>query len=57
MILVAVIAVAAQLTAAPHVPPRTRLAEDSLRARIVRRIAEVPGATVGVAFRDLARAN
>jgi beta-lactamase class A len=57
MILVAVIAVAAQLTAAHHVPPRTRPVEDSLRARIARRIAEVPGATVGVAFRDLARGD
>ena len=28
--------------------------DDSLRARVERRIASVPGATVGVAFRDLA---
>src|SRR3954451_332580 len=31
--------------------------DDSLRVRIERRIAEVPGASVGVAFRDLARAD
>jgi beta-lactamase class A len=53
MIFVAAIGVAAALQA----PPRTRLVEDSLRARIARRIAEVPGATVGVAFRDLARGD
>jgi len=31
--------------------------DDSLRARIERRIAEVPGAAVAVAFRDLARGD
>ncbi|HEY7236929.1 MAG TPA: serine hydrolase, partial [Gemmatimonadaceae bacterium] len=29
------------------------MADDSLRTRIERRVAQVPGATVGVAFRDL----
>jgi beta-lactamase class A len=31
--------------------------DDSLRARIMRRIGEVPGATVAIAFRDLTRAD
>jgi len=31
----------------------TREAEDSLRARIERRVGQVPGAVVGVAYRDL----
>src|SRR3954467_15500741 len=31
-----------------------RAADDSLAARIERRVAEVPGAVVGLAFRDLA---
>ena len=54
MLLLAPLAIFAQFGAAST----SRVAEtsdDSLRARIERRVAEVPGATVGVAYRDLAR--
>jgi beta-lactamase class A len=52
MLLLAPIVLCAQLSASMA----SRVAvtnDDSLRARIERRIADVPGATVGVAFRDL----
>jgi len=55
MTIIAAIATAAQLASAAQATIPTPRADDSLRARIERRIAEVPGATVGVAFRDLAR--
>jgi beta-lactamase class A len=57
MSLVATIALTAQMTSAlPTSIPSVR-GGDSLRARIEQRIAEVPGAQVAVAFRDLARAD
>ena len=37
--------------------PHSGAADDSLRARIERRIAQVTGAEVGVAFRDLTRSD
>jgi len=46
-----------QLSAALTSPTTSRATDDSLRARIERRIAEVPGATAGVAFRDLTRGD
>lgn len=49
---IATLALAGATTSAFHAPHRT---DDSLRLRIARRVAEVPGATVGVAFRDLTR--
>lgn len=53
--LAALIAIA-QLSSAPQ-PHGGAYSEDSLRARIESRIASVPGATVGVAFRDLVRGD
>ncbi|HEY7235005.1 MAG TPA: hypothetical protein VH539_12710, partial [Gemmatimonadaceae bacterium] len=53
MLLVVVIAVAGQLSSAPRGTNAALMADDSLRTRIERRVAQVPGATVGVAFRDL----
>jgi beta-lactamase class A len=44
---------AAIALASPAPRDSARLADDSLAARIERRIAEVPGAVVGLAFRDL----
>jgi len=44
--------VIARLSSAPQLHFGARI-EDSLRARIESRIAAVPGATVGIAFRDL----
>jgi beta-lactamase class A len=55
MLLLVPIAVFAQLSGASTALRVAVTSDDSLRARIERRIAEVPGATVGVAFRDLAR--
>ena len=51
----ALAAVLALSPAAPATAPgsRARTADDSLAARIERRIAEVPGAVVGLAYRDL----
>jgi len=46
-----------QLSAALTPPSASGMTSDSLRARIERRIAEVPGATAGVAFRDLTRGD
>ena len=37
-----------------HAPTAPTVRDDSLRARIERRVAAVPGAVVGVAYRDLA---
>jgi hypothetical protein len=34
-----------------------RTTDDSLRTRIERRVADVPGAIAGVAFRDLTRGD
>ena len=45
---------AALALAAPTPRDSARAADDSLAARIERRIAELPGAVVGVAYRDLA---
>ena len=55
MLLIATIALAMQMTSALSTPAPAP--DDSLRTRIERRIAEVPGATVGVAFIDLARGD
>ena len=46
-----------QLSAALTSQMAARASTDSLRARIERRVAEVPGATAGVAFRDLTRGD
>ncbi|HEY2851203.1 MAG TPA: serine hydrolase [Gemmatimonadaceae bacterium] len=48
--------VIAQLSSAARVPVEARV-DDSLRVRIESRIAAVPGASVGVAFRDLTRGD
>jgi beta-lactamase class A len=57
MTLITAAALICQLSAALSSPAAGRATNDSLRERIERRIAEVPGATVGVAFRDLARGD
>src|SRR4051812_403348 len=57
MTLITAAALICQLSAALSSPAAGRATNDSLRERIERRIAEVPGASVGVAFRDLARAD
>jgi beta-lactamase class A len=57
MNLVAALVAAAQLSSAPASVQFVTAPDDSLRARIERRIAQVPGATVGLAFRDLARTD
>ena len=46
---------AAIALASPAPPVAAHSADDSLAARVERRIAEVPGAVVGLAFRDLGR--
>ena len=46
-----------QLSGARSSTPVSRATDDSLRARIERRIADVPGAVAGVAFRDLTRGD
>src|ERR1700755_3465120 len=55
MNLLAALLVGAQLSSAPRSAQFPSVLDDSLRARIERRIAAVPGASVGLAFRDLAR--
>jgi beta-lactamase class A len=55
MLLLAPLALCAQLSAASTASRSAVTSDDSLRARIEQRIADVPGATVGVAFRDLAK--
>jgi beta-lactamase class A len=55
MILLATMAIIGQSSAVPHAVRVAMTSDDSLRARLERRIAQVPGATVGVAFRDLSR--
>lgn len=55
MTLICAAAVFCQLSAAVSSPMTHPATDDSLRARIERRIAEVAGATAGVAFRDLSR--
>jgi beta-lactamase class A len=57
MSLIALIAVSCQMSSALPSVGVTRMTDDSLRTRIERRIAAVPGATVAVAFRDLARGD
>ena len=57
MILISAAALFCQLSAALPSPMTSSATDDSLRARIERRVAEVPGATAGVAFRDLARSD
>ena len=57
MSLLAVIAISSQLSSALLAVRVAPSGDDSLRTRIERRIAEVAGATVGVAFRDLARSD
>jgi beta-lactamase class A len=57
MTLITAAALMCQLSAALASPIASRATSDSLRARIERRIAEVPGATAGVAFRDLTRGD
>jgi beta-lactamase class A len=56
MNLVAVIALLSQISSAPN-GRVVGTTDDSLRAHIDARIAAVPGATVGVAFRDLERVD
>jgi beta-lactamase class A len=46
-----------QLSGALSSTAVSRATDDSLRARIERRIADVPGATAGIAFRDLTRGD
>ena len=55
MALIATMALALQMTSA--LSASGSKSDDSLRTRIERRIAEVPGAAVGVAFRDLTRGD
>lgn len=55
MTLISAAALLCQLSAALSSPMASAKRSDSLRARIERRIAEVPGATAGIAFRDLTR--
>ena len=55
MILLASLGLFTQLGVASNASRVALTSDDSLRARIERRIAEVPGATVGVAFHDLTR--
>lgn len=52
MIFLAAVVISAQLSSAPRAA-----GDDSLRLLIERRIAAVPGASVGVAFRDLSRTD
>ena len=53
----AVIAIAGQLSSALFGARAVLMTDDSLRTHIERRIAQVPGATVGVAFHDLVRGD
>jgi beta-lactamase class A len=57
MSLTALIAMSCQMSSALPSARVTPMTDDSLRTRIERRIAEVPGATVAVAFRDLGRGD
>jgi beta-lactamase class A len=57
MLLVAAVVLVGQFSAVQTASRVAKTNDDSLRARIERRIAEVPGATVGVAFRDLTRTD
>ena len=57
MTLISAAVLLCQLSAALSSPMASAETGDSLRARIERRIAEVPGATAGVAFRDLTRSD
>lgn len=57
MTLFTAVAMATQLASAAHPSTIMQVAKDSLRSRIERRISEVPGATVGIAFRDLAHTD
>ena len=57
MTLISAAALVGQLSAALASPMTSSATSDSLRAHIERRIAEVPGATAGVAFRDLTRGD
>ena len=57
MLFLATVVLVGQISAMPLASRVAMTNDDSLRARIERRIAEVPGATVGVAFRDLTRGD
>ena len=57
MSLIAVIAISSQLSSALPSSHGARVIDDSLRTHIENRIAQVAGATVGVAFRDLSRGD
>jgi beta-lactamase class A len=57
MTFISAAALMCQLSAALAAPMTSRATTDSLRARIERRIAEVPGATAGVAYHDLTRGD
>ena len=57
MSLLAVIAIFSQMSSALFAARVAPTTDDSLRTHIEKRIAEVPGATVGVAFRDLSRGD
>src|SRR4051812_294872 len=57
MFLLQTLLFAASVGSAVYPATVTLRVDDSLRVRIERRVAMVPGAEVGVAFRDLARGN
>ena len=57
MTLLVVIAVSSQMLSTALSPGVSRPPDDSLRAHIESRIAQVAGSTVGVAFRDLSRGD
>lgn len=57
MQLLGVMTIAGQLSSALFGAHAALMTHDSLRTRIERRVAQVPGAAVGVAFRDLARGD
>ena len=54
---IAAVLTAAHLFGHSSVTASTARSDDSLRVRIERRIAQVPGAVVGVAFRDLSNSD
>ena len=57
MTFISAAALLCQLSAALSSPVASSVTSDSLRARIERRVADVPGATAGIAFRDLVRGD
>ena len=57
MLPIAATAIIAQFVAVAPVSRVAMTSDDSLRARVEKRVAQIPGATVGVAFRDLTRTD